>query len=110
MLFWAGGFASAFDTSALTDLRAPMAARLATVNLLLAGFNLIPAFPMDGRRVLRAVLALQLPYAQATRIATGTGQGFAFLFAFLGLFGDPLLISSHCSCISELRRRRLSQG
>jgi stage IV sporulation protein FB len=92
LLLWAGGFGSVFGTSVLTDLRGTMAAKLATVNLVLAVFNLIPAFPMDGGRVLRAVLALRLPYARATRIAAGIGQGFAFLFGFLGLFGNPLLI------------------
>jgi Zn-dependent protease/CBS domain-containing protein len=66
--------------------------RLATVNLWLVLFNLLPAFPMDGGRVLRALIAMRTPYPQATRIAAGIGQGFAFLFGFLGLFGNPMLI------------------
>ena len=49
--------------------------RLATVNLWLVLFNLIPAFPMDGGRVLRALIALRTPYTRATRIAAGIGQG-----------------------------------
>ena len=65
---------------------------LATVNLWLVLFNLIPAFPMDGGRVLRALIALRTPYTRATRIAAGIGQSFAFLFGFLGLFGNPMLI------------------
>ncbi len=66
--------------------------RLATVNLWLVLFNLIPAFSMDGGLVLRALIALRTPYTRATRIAAGIGQVFAFLFGFLGLFGNPMLI------------------
>ena len=68
-------------------------ARLATVNLLLVVFNMIPAFPMDGGRVFRAVLAMSMDRARATRIAAGVGQGIAFLFGFLGLTsGSPILV------------------
>ena len=66
--------------------------RLAAANLFLAVFNMIPAFPMDGGRVLRAALALWLDRAKATRIAASIGQIFAFLLGFLGLFGNPLLV------------------
>jgi stage IV sporulation protein FB len=66
--------------------------RLATVNLFLALFNLIPAFPMDGGRVLRALLASKLGYVHATEIAAMIGQWVAFALGFLGLFGNPLLI------------------
>jgi stage IV sporulation protein FB len=66
--------------------------RLAAVNLFLVVFNLIPAFPMDGGRVLRAVLAARLGYTRATEIAASIGQVVAFGLGFLGLFGNPLLI------------------
>ena len=66
--------------------------RLAVVNVFLVLFNMIPAFPMDGGRVLRAVLASRLGYVRATEIAATIGQWVAFGLGFLGLFGNPLLI------------------
>lgn len=65
---------------------------LYTVNVFLALFNLIPAFPMDGGRILRALLSTRFPRVKATRIAAYTGQFIAILFVFIGLWYNPMLI------------------
>jgi CBS domain-containing protein len=61
-------------------------------NLLLAFFNLIPAFPMDGGRVFRSLLAMKLPREQATLVAMNIGKVFAFFIAIWGLYTNPFLI------------------
>ncbi len=66
--------------------------RILQINAVLAGFNMLPAFPMDGGRVLRALLAMRLPYAQATRTAASIGQAIAIGFAFLAYWLGPMLM------------------
>ncbi len=67
-------------------------AQLLVVNLFLALFNLLPAFPMDGGRVLRAWLAMRMDYASATRSAASVGQGLALALGLLGLLYNPWLV------------------
>jgi len=93
-----GLFAYLFLTNSLVPLNQLTVAsgsfleRLMTVNISLVLFNLIPAFPMDGGRVLRAILAMRMDYVRATQIAASIGQGMAFLLGFWGLFNNPFLL------------------
>lgn len=66
--------------------------QLLVANITLVLFNLIPAFPMDGGRVLRSILALFLNHRKATRIAANIGKGLAVLMGVAGIFINPWLI------------------
>ena len=80
------------DPQALQQTGLPMTVRLFAVNIWLVIFNAIPAFPMDGGRLLRALLAMRMNYARATQIAANIGHGIAFLFFIVGLWVSPMLI------------------
>jgi len=62
------------------------------INIFLAGFNIIPAFPMDGGRVLRGILGMFIDHMRATRIAVFIGQVFAIFLFFLGIFSNLWLV------------------
>lgn len=78
--------------NSLSTTEGNLAERLLAVNVLLVVFNLLPAFPMDGGRVLRSLLAMRMEYARATSIAATIGQGMALVFGFIGLFTNPMLL------------------
>ncbi|UCE54820.1 MAG: site-2 protease family protein [Desulfobacterales bacterium] len=89
---WLNFTASFEPIQKLTLTTGPFLERIMAVNLFLVVFNMIPAFPMDGGRVLRAVLATRIEYSRATQIAATIGQGIAVFFGVIGLFYNPLLL------------------
>ncbi len=92
LFMWLKVTASLEPLQALTVTGGPFLERIMAVNLFLVIFNMIPAFPMDGGRVLRALLATRKDYARATQIAANIGQGIAVSFGFIGIFYNPLLL------------------
>jgi Zn-dependent protease len=70
----------------------PFLERLMVVNIFLALFNMLPALPMDGGRVLRAALAMRMGHGPATRTAASIGQGLALVLGLFGLFANPFLM------------------
>ncbi len=92
VLMTALGLRFSLEHISLGAVQSSFLAQVAIANLVLFVFNLIPAFPMDGGRVLRALLAMGLGRARGTQIAAGIGQAMAVGFAILGFMGNPMLI------------------
>lgn len=80
------------DLANVTSIGGAFAAQLMWINVALAVFNLIPAFPMDGGRALRAILTMRLGPQRATNIAASLGRVFAVAIGVFGLFYNPLLL------------------
>jgi len=92
-----GWMAARHGFVAIEQLREPtdanLAERIALGNLMLWLFNLLPAYPMDGGRILRSILALRKPEEEATRIAAAAGQALAVFLGFAGMLsGNYLLV------------------
>ncbi|MCC6793774.1 MAG: site-2 protease family protein [Candidatus Hydrogenedentes bacterium] len=85
-------FGTGIPTDGEIGFRTPPLVQFLLVNIYLVLFNLLPAFPMDGGRVLRAILASKLPYAQATRIAATVGQAMALIFVFAGFMTGNFML------------------
>jgi Zn-dependent protease/predicted transcriptional regulator len=86
------GLSSIFDSAGFTQIDSSnFLVSVVSVNIWLVLFNMIPAFPMDGGRVFRALLALKLDRVKATRIAAGLGQILAIGFMLFGLYSNPFL-------------------
>jgi Zn-dependent protease len=87
-----GPFINLVLAALLLPFRGAFVDQLIYINVALALFNLIPAFPMDGGRALRALLAMRMAPARATDIAAGLGRVFGVLIAVAGLFYSPMLV------------------
>ncbi|MBD3422315.1 MAG: site-2 protease family protein [Chitinivibrionales bacterium] len=89
MLAITTGMADFADVNPLTG---GILSRLIGINVGLALFNLLPAFPMDGGRVLRALMGFWKDYVSATRIAASVGKVMAVAFGIIGLYANPMLV------------------
>jgi Zn-dependent protease len=92
LIFYLGQRAAVSDFDDINTPRVAMLSKLASVNIGLVLFNLIPAFPMDGGRILRSILAMRMNYLRATEIAASVGQGLAIILGIIGLFYNSFLV------------------
>src|SRR5690606_17126011 len=92
LMLYLGSTTDAAALMHVDESKVGLVAKLAGANLFLALFNMLPAFPMDGGRVLRALLALKFGFARATELAAAIGQGLAVVLGIFGLFGNPMLV------------------
>lgn len=92
-LLFGGNLSVPTDILSGTGSLGQVFAALGTINVALVVFNMIPAFPMDGGRVLRGLLATRLGQVRATDISSTIGQAFAILFILLGFFGNNFLLA-----------------
>jgi Zn-dependent protease/CBS domain-containing protein len=88
---WAAGSVEELSAQ-LSTFSGNLLVQLFAANLFLAVFNLIPAFPLDGGRVFRAILAMKLDYVRATQVAASLGQSIAILFGLLGMMSGNVLL------------------
>ncbi len=86
-----GNAPQAADFTSVRAFQGDALTMLLRANLFLALFNMMPAFPMDGGRVLRAILALSMGRPRATRIAASIGQGLAIAFGIYGFMNGQFL-------------------
>ena len=92
LILFLGASVDAASLAKIDDPKVAMAAKLAGTNIFLVLFNMIPAFPMDGGRVLRALLAIKLGFARATELAASVGQSIAIALGLIGIFTNPMLV------------------
>jgi Zn-dependent protease len=92
LIFVLGRHAALQHLQSIEDPSVEVLGKLASVNIGLVLFNLIPAFPMDGGRILRALLAMVIDYARATQIAAWIGRAFALVLGLVGLMVSPMLV------------------
>lgn len=92
LLLYLGAMVDMQNLMRIEDPAVSMVAKLAGANIFLVLFNMIPAFPMDGGRVLRALLAIKFGFGRATEYAAGIGQGFAIAFGILGIFTGQFML------------------